>query len=81
MKAQVYMLHIAYTDYEGKVSRTVEVSGNNTFAQLDYLILHTFDTLAYHAFEFTHKDTPYVLPVILEVLLGNSVKIEISSYL
>ena len=66
MKAQVYTLHIAYVDYEDKISRTVEVSGNNTVAQLGYLILHTFDTLAYHAFEFTHKDTPYVLPMILE---------------
>ena len=66
MKAQVYTLHIAYVDYEDKISRTVELSGNNTVAQLGYLILHTFDTLAYHAFEFTHKDTPYVLPMILE---------------
>ena len=57
------------------------MSGNNTFVQLDYLILHMCDTLVFHAFEFTHKDTPYVLPIILEVLLGNSVKIEISSYL
>lgn len=66
MKAQVYTLRIAYVGYEDKISRTVEVSGNNTVAQLGYLILYTFDTLAYHAFEFTRKDTPYVLPMILE---------------
>ena len=66
MKTQVYALHIAYNGYEDKIWRTVEVSSKYTLAQLGYLILHTFDTLAYHAFEFSFKDTPYVLPMILE---------------
>lgn len=66
MKAQVYTLRIAYKDFEDKIWRTVEVSSKNTIAQLGYLILHTFDTLAYHAFEFSYEDIPYVLPMILE---------------
>ena len=66
MKAQVYAMHIAYNGFEDKIWRTVEVSSKYTIAQLGYLILHTFDTLAYHAFEFSFKDTPYVLPMILD---------------
>ena len=66
MKAQVYTFHIAYEGFEDKIWRMVEVSGNNTLAQLGYLILATFDSLAYHAFEFTFKNAHYVLPMILE---------------
>ena len=66
MKTQIYAMHIAYNGFEDKIWRTVEVSSKYTIAQLGYLILHTFDTLAYHAFEFSFKDTPYVLPMILD---------------
>ncbi len=66
MSTQVYTLHIAYDNFENKIWRTVEISGNNTLAQVGYLILATFDTLAYHAFEFTYKNTAYALPMILE---------------
>lgn len=66
MKTRVYSFHIAYEGFEDKIWRTVQVSGNNTLAQLGYLTLATFDLLAYHAFEFTYRNTPYVLPMVLD---------------
>ena len=50
MKAQVYRFRIEYAGYGDSINRTVEVSSNYTLAELGYLILAAFDTLAYHAF-------------------------------
>lgn len=53
----VYTFKITYRGCEDKIWRVAEVSSNYTLAQLGYMILVTFDTLAYHLFTITSKDS------------------------
>ena len=58
---QIYTFHITYRGCEQKIWRVVEMSSNNTLAQLGYTILVTFDTLAYHLFDISCKGVTYKL--------------------
>lgn len=59
MKAKVYKFLISYKDYEEKIWREVEVSGNYPLSKLAYLILASFDTLANHLFYIEHNSNHY----------------------
>lgn len=61
MATQLYSFKITYTGCDDKIWRTAAVSSNYTLAQLGYLVLATFDTMAYHLFEMKYKDTTYFL--------------------
>lgn len=61
MPAQIYTFKITYVGCEDKIWRTAVVSSNYTLAKLGYLVLATFETMAYHLFEMKFKDTIYVL--------------------
>lgn len=63
MATQLNFLKITYADCEDKIWRLAAVSSNYTLAQLGYLVLATFETMAYHPFEMNYKDTAYVLTV------------------
>ncbi len=62
MAAQIYTFKITYENCDNRIWRTAEVSSNYTLAKLGYLILASFDTLAYHLFEITFREDRYVLP-------------------
>lgn len=59
MRAEVYRLYIGYEGSEDKIWRLVDVSSNYSLAKLGYLILASFDTLAYHLFMFDHDGKNY----------------------
>lgn len=59
MKANVYKFLIGYKDYEEKIWREVEVSGNYPLSKLAYLVLASFDTLANHLFFIEHNGNHY----------------------
>lgn len=61
MGTQLYSFRITYTGCHDKIWRTSAVSSNYTLAQLGYLVLATFDTMAYHLFEMKYKNTTYFL--------------------
>lgn len=61
MKTQIYSFKITYEDCAKKIWRTAEVSSNYDLARLGYLILATFDTLAYHLFEIRYNKQTYSL--------------------
>lgn len=61
MATQIYSFRISYTGCNDKIWRIAAVSSNYTLAQLGYLVLATFDTMAYHLFEMKYKDTTYFL--------------------
>ena len=61
MAVQVYTFQITYLDCENRIWRTAEVSSNYLLAQLGYLVLATFDTMAYHLFQMKHKNNLYLL--------------------
>ncbi len=61
MATQIYTFKITYADCGNKIWRTVAVSSNYTLADLGYLVLATFDTMAYHLFEMEYGDTMYFL--------------------
>ena len=62
MAAKVYTFHITYEGLEEKIWRKVEVSSNYRLDQLGYMVLATFDTLAYHLFEFYYDDDRFEIP-------------------
>lgn len=62
MAAKVYTFHITYGGLEERIWRKVEVSSNYRLDQLGYLVLATFDTMAYHLFEFQFRDRCYEIP-------------------
>ncbi len=62
MTTNVYKLHVEYEGLESKIWRDIEVSGNYYLNRLGYAILATFDTLAYHLFEFEINDGKYIIP-------------------
>lgn len=61
MAVQVYTFKITYAECDNRIWRTAAVSSNYTLAQLGYLVLATFDTMAYHLFEMKYKDITYLL--------------------
>lgn len=61
MAAQVYTLKITYAGCEGRIWRTAAVSTNYTLSNLGYMVLATFETLAYHLFEMEYKATRFFL--------------------
>lgn len=52
MATQVYTFHISYEGLEKIIWRKIEVSSDYRLDKLGYLILDSFDTMAYHLFEF-----------------------------
>lgn len=61
MPVQVYTFKITYADCDNKIWRIAAVSSNYTLAELGYMVLATFDTMAYHLFEIKFKGTTYFL--------------------
>ncbi len=62
MKASVYRLHVGYEGLEDKIWRDIEVSSNYFLNMLGYAVLATFDTLAYHLFEFHIRGECFQIP-------------------
>ena len=62
MAAKVYTFHITYEGLEEKIWRKVEVSSNYRLDQLGYMVLASFDTMAYHLFEFYYDDDRFEIP-------------------
>lgn len=58
----VYTLKITYVGCKNKIWREVQISSNAYLCDLGYLILATFDTMAYHLFNITYKGVTYELP-------------------
>lgn len=61
MAVQIYTFKITYADCDNRIWRTAAVSSNYTLAELGYMVLATFDTMAYHLFEMKYRDTTYFL--------------------
>lgn len=61
MAVQIYTFKITYADCGNKIWRTAAVSSNYTLAELGYMVLATFDTMAYHLFEMKYKGAAYFL--------------------
>lgn len=61
MAVQLYTFKITYANCDNKIWRTAAVSSNYTLAELGYLVLATFDTMAYHLFEMKYKDITFYL--------------------
>ena len=61
MAVQIYTFKITYSDCDNKIWRIAAVSSNYTLAKLGYMILASFDTMAYHLFEMKFKGTTYFL--------------------
>lgn len=62
MTAQVYTFLITYEGLEDKIWRKTQVSSNCWLNQLGYMVLATFDTLAYHLFELEYADRCFQIP-------------------
>lgn len=58
----VYTLKIKYFGCEDKIWRVAQISSNAHLCDLGYMILATFDTMAYHLFNITYKGVTYDLP-------------------
>ncbi|MCD7731617.1 MAG: plasmid pRiA4b ORF-3 family protein [Oscillospiraceae bacterium] len=61
MAVQIYTFKIIYAECDNKIWRTAAVSSNYTLAELGYMVLATFDTMAYHLFEMKYKGTSFFL--------------------
>lgn len=61
MSTQVYILKITYMNCDNRIWRLAEVSSNYSLAQLGYMVLATFDTLAYHLFQMKYDEITYYL--------------------
>ena len=60
--AEVYTLKITYQGCENKIWREAQISSNAFLADVGYMILATFDTLAYHLFNISYRDIVFELP-------------------
>lgn len=58
----VYTLKIKYIDCEDKIWREAQISSNARLCDLGYMILATFDTMAYHLFNISYKGVTFELP-------------------
>lgn len=61
MAVQIYTFKITYANCDNRIWRIAAVSSNYTLAELGYMVLATFDTMAYHLFEMKYKGTTYFL--------------------
>ena len=55
-------IKIRYVGCEDKIWRVAQISSNAHLCDLGYMILATFDTMAYHLFNITYKGVTYELP-------------------
>lgn len=62
MATQVFTFHMAYAGLEERIWRDVEVSCKMRLDQLGYVVLATFDTMAYHLFEISLHGQVYAVP-------------------
>ena len=62
MATQVFTFHMAYAGLEDRIWRDVEVSSKMRLDQLGYVVLATFDTMAYHLFEIEFRGKVYPVP-------------------
>ncbi len=62
MAIKVYTFQISYEGLEDKIWRKAEVSSNARLDQLGYTVLASFDTMAYHLFEFSFGDRCFDFP-------------------
>lgn len=62
MATQVFTFHMAYSGLEDRIWRDVEVSSKMRLDQLGYVVLATFDTMAYHLFEIDFRGKVYSVP-------------------
>ena len=58
----VYTLKITYVGCEKRIWREAKISSNAFLCDLGYMILATFDTMAYHLFSISHNGITYELP-------------------
>ena len=58
----VCTIRIKYVGCEDKIWRVAQISSNAHLCDLGYMILATFDTMAYHLFNITYKGVTYELP-------------------
>lgn len=60
--AQVITLKITYADCDNRIWREAQISDNSYFNKLGYMVLATFDTLAYHLFNIEYNGVIFELP-------------------
>lgn len=60
--ADIYTLKVNYQGCENKIWREAQISSNAFLADMGYMVLATFDTLAYHLFSISYKDIAFELP-------------------
>ena len=58
----VYTLIFKYIGCEDKIWREAQISSNAHLCDLGYMILATFDTMAYHLFNISYKGVTFELP-------------------
>lgn len=58
----VYTFKIKYVGCEDKIWREAQISSNAHLCDLGYMILATFDTMAYHLFNISYKGVTFELP-------------------
>ena len=58
----IYTMKIQYTSCGDKIWREAQISSNAHLCDLGYMILASFDTMAYHLFNITYKGEIYELP-------------------
>ena len=58
----VCTIKIRYVGCEDKIWRVAQISSNAHLCDLGYMILATFDTMAYHLFNISYKGVTYELP-------------------
>ena len=58
----VYTLKITYVGCKNRIWREAKISSNAFLCDLGYMILATFDTMAYHLFSISHNGITYELP-------------------
>lgn len=63
----VYTLKITYVGCENRIWREAKISSNAYLCDLGYMILATFDTMAYHLFSISYNGNTYELPSEEEV--------------
>ena len=59
MAVQVYTFKVTYEGCENKIWRVFEVSSNYDLARFGYMILASFDTMAYHLFHIECDSIQY----------------------
>lgn len=60
--AQVITLKITYADCDNRIWREAQISDNSYLNKLGYMVLATFDTLAYHLFSIEYNGVLFELP-------------------